>query len=450
MTIRYAAWISVLIAFGASSGFAAGQSAPVLPEISSKHLMNQLDITVASTPNSRESMTIGMVLRYGSAFDPADKTGIANVVTRMLGRATLDRTAKDIREELNVLGATLDVQTSWDGIRLVLHGNSSTFERSLLLLHQIVAESQFTPEDLAAVKQEILQNLQHSPDPRQRLRGQFETVLYRSTTYARPLQGTKASIDGITIGDVRVFYRRYFSPDAAALVVVGSVPPPIVLQKASRIWGVWVRKEEVPFTFLNPRPPSSRSVFLEDDPGSPAAQFILGNLWPRREDDSFYAAELAARVFQERLTKALPTSLLTVSSEGRRMAGPFLVQGQAAAEEATGEIQKIIEIAETMKSSGVTAQELADAKSRWIGEFEKSLGSTDGLCDAMLDAELYRLGTNYVASFSDLVRRNDADSVKETTRQWIFPGGLVALVRGPSAALKPALQLLGPLQQLVP
>ncbi len=431
-------------------GSVHAQAQPQLPELSFRRLLNELQITVASTPYLGENMTIGASIHYGSTFDPADKSGLTNLVARMLGRATIDKTAKDIRDELAYIGGSLDVQCDWDGIRLSLRTQSSRFERALLLLYQIVGEAQFTPEDLAAVKQEILQKLQQPEDPRQRIHDQFETALFRGTTYGRMLTGTKAAIDKITIGDVRLYYRGHFSPDAAALAIVGSAPAPLVLQKATRIWGVWVKREEIPFTFLPPRSPSSCNVLLENDANSPAAQFVIGNLWPKREEPVFYPATLAARIYEQRLTKALPTSLLSVYAEGRRLSGPFFVQGQAAADQAAVQIQKIIEVAESVKSSGVTPAEVAAEQAKWIEEFNKGLGSTDGICDIVLDAELYRLGTNYAVSFPDLLKRADADAVKNAAKDWIFPGGMILLVRGPASVLKGSLETLGPLQLLIP
>lgn len=282
------------------------------------------------------------------------------------------------------------------------------------------------------------------------MRTQFETALFRGTSYGRPLRGTQASVQNITAGDVRLFYRRFFSPNSAALAVVGSAPQAQVLQKATRIWGVWVRRDEVPFSFLPPRNPSSRNVFFQDDPNSPAAQFILGNLWPRREDPEYYSASVAARLLQERLTKALPTSLLTVGSDPRRMTGPFYVQGQAAADQAVGEITKILQVVEEFKAAAVAPEDLAVAQKRWIEEFNSNYKSVAGICEVILDSELYRLGTNYAASFPELVRRCDPDTVKNAAKEWVFPGGVVIFVRGPAASLKAGLASLGDIQPLAP
>jgi zinc protease len=428
----------------------AAQSAAALPELATKRLMNGLQIIVASTPERGDEMTIGWLLRYGSAFDPASKAGLAYVVSQMLSRATTDRSRKDIQDELAFLQASLDIRCDWDQTEILLRGRSSTYERALLLLYQIVGEAVFRPEDLEEVKAERLAQLGRPEDPRQRIRSLFERELFAGTTYGRPQRGSAATLQNIGLGDVKFFYHRFFTSDEAALVFTGSTPSPEVLQKATRIWGIWVRKEAVPFTFLPPRPPATRTVVIDNDPQSLAAQFIMGGLWPQRGEAGYYAAELATRVLQERLTKALPTSLLTVGSEGRRLPGPFYIQGQAAADQAPAEIQKILATVDSVKESGCTPQELDAARSSWLAEFRKSLATTEGVCVRLLEAELYRLGTNYLVSFDESLGRIDADGVKEAAKEWLLPGGALLLVRGPAATLRTGLANFGTLREAIP
>ena len=415
-----------------------------LPELNSKRLLNDLHITVASTPNMSDDMMIGLVIGYGSAFDPLpDKSGLANLLSQMFLRATANKSAKGIRDELEALGASIEVKCDWDGFRFILNGQSSKYEGSLLLLYELVAEAQFTEPDFKAVRESILQSIQKPPDPRQRIHRQLEKVLFAGTTYGRPIEGDQRSVSGITLGDVRVFYRKYFSPSQASLIVVGNVPESDVIQKASRIWGVWVRNDDVPFTFKSPLKPAGRQIFLEDDPGSPAAQFIVGNLFPQREDPLFGSAMLAAQIFQDRLTKLLPSSLLTVGYEGRRMASPFYVQGQAAADQTVDQLQKIREAADDLKNSTVSKEELEAAQQKVIEEFNRGLSTTYGICSMILDSELYRLGSNYATIFPNQILRFDADAIQEAARNWIFPIGEVMLIRGPANSLKPALSPLG-------
>jgi predicted Zn-dependent peptidase len=232
--------------------------------------------------------------------------------------------------------------------------------------------------------------------------------------------------------------------------IVGNVPPAEVLRKASRIWGIWVRKDLIPFTFVPPGKPAGRQILLEDDPDSPAAQFIIGSLFPPRQEPEYVNARLAVHILQDRLTKLLPTSLVTANNEGRRLASPFYIQGQAAAEQAIEEIQKIQDAVREMKSTPVSKEELEAAKQRLIGEFNSQMASADGLCNILLDSELYHLGNIYMALFPDQVNRCDANSIRQAAMDWILPGGEIILMRGPSDVLKPRLSSLGTVEDLNP
>lgn len=438
--------ITFLVAFVVCAFPAPAQKPQVFPELSRTALLNSLQVYVASTPYLGDNMTIGMVLRYGATFDPQNKGGVAYLTSQMLGKATVDLTAKDIQDELNYLNATLEVRCDWDGIRLFMRGHSASMERCLLLLYRITCEAKFNDEDFTRIQSALIQQLQAPEDQRQRVRNQLDLELFRGTTYGRPLRGTPATVKNTFVGDIRFFYKKYFSPDQAALAVVGSASTQEVMQKARRIWGVWVRNDEIPFTFLPAREPGARNIFLEDDPSSPAAQYILGNLWPNREDPLYYAAVLAARLLQERLTQVLPTSRLTVAAEGRRLLGPFYIQGQAAADQAVDEINKIISAVDAFKDAEAKSTELTKAQDQWIAEFSKALGSTDGICNALLDAELYRLGLNYLSTFSDFVRRSNPAMAKDAAKRWLFPGGMVLIMRGPATILRPQLESLGTVQ----
>lgn len=146
----------------------------------------------------------------------------------------------------------------------------------------------------------------------------------------------------------------------------------------------------------------------------------------------------------------LPTSLLTVGNVARRMASPFYVQGQAAAEQAVEQLLKIEGVAEEMKINPVTPEELDAARNKMVEDFNRDLSSAEGLCGVLLDAELYRLGSNYVSMYPGQLRRNDPESVKQAAKNYLFPDGIVLLIRGPAAVLKPVLSPLGTLKPLVP
>ena len=428
----------------------SAQSADAIPDLNSRRLLNDLQVTVASTKQFGNSITMGLVLRYGASFDPEEKGGLTHLVTRMLMKATVARSEQDIRNEIESLGASIDISFDWDGIRILLRSPSAGFERALLFFYQVICEARFEEVDFNTVKQTILDELQRPPDPRRRIQRQFESALFQGTTYDRPLEGTPESVSAITLGDVRYHYRRFFSPNQAALKIVGNVEAAAAQRQVARIWGLWVRNDEIPFTFTRPRNISGREIHVENDRESPAAQFLLGGMFPRHEDPDYINALLAARILEDRINKLMPTSLLTVAAEGRRLASPFYIQGQAAVDQVIDQLRDTLAVIDEMKQMPTTTEEIAAARQKMLDEFNGKLRSPDGLCNILLDAELYRLGSNYISFFLDRVRRSEVDAVRKATAAWFFPDGELILIRGSLPLLKTGLDSLGTIQLLAP
>jgi zinc protease len=437
--------LAMVIVLSCGSSLSAQQFAPGL-DFRTKTLLNNLKIYVTLTPHLGEQMTIGLAIRYGSAFDSEEKGGLANLLSLMLKRDAIQRKSK----ELESLGATIEITGDWDCFRFILKGQSAKVEPSLFLLSQIVSEAQFSEEDFAVVKQQVLQEIQRPLDQRRKIRAQFESLLYKGMpAYGRPMQGTVKTVKACTIGDVRHFYRKYFIPNEASLVVVGNVDASLVLTKVPRIWGSWIRDDSTQPTFVNPKQPAGRQVYLEDDPDSPAAQFIVGSLFPRRTPSikdyrsyrTYFYALVVSHILQDRLAKQLPTSLLTVGHEGRQMEGPFYIQGQAGAEQALEQIRKVLDEIENLKNSPVADDELLSAQKSLIEEFNSLFKDTEGICKVMLDAELYHLGENYSVKYRSWILECNADVIKRVVKEWMFPGAII-VVRGPAAILKSALEPL--------
>ena len=92
--LKKALMLAALVCAGALS-CAAQQGAA--PEFSSRRLLNDLQVTVAHTKQFGSSMTMGLVIRYGAAFDPDGKGGLTGIVTRMLMKVAADRSEQDIK-----------------------------------------------------------------------------------------------------------------------------------------------------------------------------------------------------------------------------------------------------------------------------------------------------------------------------------------------------------------
>jgi len=88
------------------------------------------------------------------------------------------------------------------------------------------------------------------------------------------------------------------------------------------------------------------------------------------------------------------------------------------------EIERFIE-------TGITAEELADSQSNFIGRLPLSLESNSGVANALLNIERYELGLDYYRRYPDLVRTVTPERVLTAVRKYLDPGLLAIAIAGP-------------------
>ena len=87
--------------------------------------------------------TISIRFRVGSAYDPEDKAGLADMTARLLDKGTSTRTATAIAEELDFLGARLDASAGGTGSTVSLSLLAKDIDRGLNLFADILQDSRF-------------------------------------------------------------------------------------------------------------------------------------------------------------------------------------------------------------------------------------------------------------------------------------------------------------------
>jgi zinc protease len=163
--------------------------------------------------------------RVGSRHDPAGKTGIAHLFEHLMFNETEDHPAGDFDRLLEEAGAESNACTyvDWtfytdqlprDALELVLDLETERMHRLILREPQLESERE-------VVMNERRQTVEDDID------GSVGEALYRLAferhPYRHPTIGSMADIEAITTDDCLSFYRRYYAPNNAVLVVVGDV-----------------------------------------------------------------------------------------------------------------------------------------------------------------------------------------------------------------------------------
>jgi zinc protease len=249
------------------------------------------------------------------------------------------------------------------------------------------ADDEFKRE-IEVVKEE--RRMRTEDNPRSLLYEQLSAVAYQASPYGRPVVGWMSDLDAMTPDDARVFYRRWYVPANAAVVIVGDVDPDKVRKLVEKYYGR-IPAKPVPPRKPQEEPPQAGMRRVEFKAPAEQAYVALAFKVPQMDsfertpnnDDALALTVLAAVLDGyegARLDRALTQGPDRVADgvgadNGLWGRGPqmFTLSGVPAKGKTPEQVEQALraEVARVARE-GVTEAELQRVKTRWIaGEIYK-------------------------------------------------------------------------------
>ena len=279
-------------------------------------------------------------------------------------------------------------------------------------------------------------------DTREMANRTFDQIIYDGHPYARPEDGFPETIQTITRDDLVDFQRKFYGPRGMVIAVVGAVEPEQVTEKMEHRLGTWENSgQPAPFELpLIPEPaePLTRKY---DIPGKFQSDLVLGAVGPERRSPEFLAAALGnnilgvfgmmGRIGEVVREKAGLAYYAYSSLSGGMGPGPWYVSAGVDPQNVEKTLELVTTEVEHFTSELISADELADSQSNFIGRLPLSLESNAGMASAILNLERYELGLDYYRRYPDLVRAVSRDDILETARKYLSSDRLGAGIAGP-------------------
>jgi zinc protease len=248
-------------------------------------------------------------------------------------------------------------------------------------------------------------------------------MLYpRGHPYSWPVIGSMTDLSAASLEDVKDFFRRYYTPNNASLVVAGDVKAADVMQLAQKYFGAIPRGPEAARSDAGPVTLArDTSGLLEDRVQLARLYYVWPTVRGYTPDDPALQllAYLLAGEKNSRLTQALVYDTQIASEvrsfqDGKRIAGDFWVIATAKPTQALPELQKVIEKElKRIAAEGPTAREVQQAKNATEASFLRRIETVNDKADA-LNGYYVRLGQP--DSFEEHLRRYRAVSAQDIQR----------------------------------
>ena len=237
------------------------------PKITETRLKNGLDVIVI--PDRRAPVVTHMVwYRNGSADDPQGKSGIAHFLEHLMFKGTKKNPDGVFSDIVSELGGQENAFTSYDYTAYYQRVAKENLGRMMeieadRMVNLVLSDKQVKPERNVVLEE---RKMRTDSDPESLLGEAMASSLFVHHPYGLPIIGWKHEIEGLNREDALSYYRRFYNPRNAILVVAGDVEPAEVIALANKTYGRVKSPGKAPVRTRpqEPEPHAARRVSLAD------------------------------------------------------------------------------------------------------------------------------------------------------------------------------------------
>lgn len=401
-------------------------------------------ITVLARANfNSPSVSLRGYLNTGGLFDPDDKLGLADFTASALMRGTTRRDFQAIYDAIESVGASLGFNGATHTTGFGGKSLAEDLPLVLELLTETLCQPAFPGQQVMRLRAQLLTGLAiRAQDTQEMASMAFDQIVYRNHPYSRPEDGYPETVQNISRDDLVTFHQDHYGPRGMVICIVGGVEPQAAIDRVQQALGDWQNPRQPDPPELPPVTPMGQITRQKVEiPGKSQADIVLGAAGPARNSPNFFSAALGNSVLGQfgmmgrigdvvREQAGLAYYAYSSLSAGQGP-GPWSVSAGVNPENVDQAIELIQTEVRRFVTEPVTAEELSDSQSSYIGRLPLALESNEGVAGALLNLERYELGLDYYQRYAGLVQAVSPQDVLETAQIYLDPEKLAIAVAGP-------------------
>jgi predicted Zn-dependent peptidase len=399
---------------------------------------------------------LNLIVKTGSASNPPDKAGLADLTARMLVEGTKTRGALEIADQVASLGATLVTGSTWEASSGLVSTLTRNLDPALALFSDVILHPAFDTKEFGRVRDNLLTAIARRKDSPPTVAGlALAHLLYGPKhPYGWPTTGTEASIKKLTPADLRAFYQANYRPGNAALIVAGDVTEATLRPKLEAAFKSWHGGRVAARKLPVPAAPAGTKIFLIDKAGAPQSSIRVGQIGIDRLNPDYFAVTVMNLILGGgfyRLDLNLRegkgwTYGARSSFDSRRAPGPFSAGGEFVAPHSADSVAEILKEVNGIRDSDVTDAELARAKDQIVKSFPARFATRASAAAQLADLAVFGFPDGYWAEYTKKIAAVTKDDVRRVARKYLDPGHLTIVVVGDRNSTEAPLGKLAPVE----
>lgn len=422
-----------------------------IPTITERTLPNGLRVAIVEQ-HDVPVVDMVLVVRSGSEADPAGRSGLATLTAAALNEGAGARDAVAIADQIGFLAVRLNASAGLEQSTVALHSTRATLDSGLALMADLVLRPRFNDADITRLRNvrmtALLQESDRGPAMADRV---FASLVYGPDhPYGRMPLGTREEVERLTANDVRSFWRTWYRPNNATLIIAGDLTVPEALAKASAAFGTWSRGALPAIRPVKAPAAAPTTITLVDKPRAAQSSFRIGGIGVARSTPDYYALQVMNTALGGSFTSRLNQNLRETkgytygASSGfamRREAGPFTARAEVVAAKTDSALLAFLQELEAIRAP-MPAAELAKTKTYLQLSYAERFETAGDLAREIAALVPVGLPLTTLRQYQRGVAAVQSRDVQRVAQQHLQPKALTIVIAGDTASLAPALRAL--------
>lgn len=256
-------------------------------------------------PSQSPLITIRVMFRAGSAYDPPGKEGIAKLTASLIEEGgSQSLTYKDILKKLYPMAADVSVKVEKETVTMVGEVHKDHLDKFYAIFSDVLLHPRFDQAEFDRVREDAVNYLKtslRSTNDEEFGKQTLETEIFRGHAYDHVIGGSVRSLNALKLEDVKAFYQEYYTQSNLMVGVAGDVPKTFVAQMEKDFSALPVGKPaELRAGTITP--PSGLEVTLIEKDTDATAISLGFPINVTRKDSEFYALLVANSYLGEHRT----------------------------------------------------------------------------------------------------------------------------------------------------
>jgi len=388
-------------------------------------------------------VNFSLVLEGGHLLDTFDKIGVANLMTDILMEGTATKTPEELEEAIELLGASINMYTGRETI--TIRGNTlvRNFDKTMDLIEEILLEPRWDEEELKRIKMSTINRIKRSAaNPNTVAQNVANKLLYgEKHMFAYPTSGTEASVQSITMDDLKVFYTNNFSPSISNFHVVGNINKADALAVLSDLETKWEAKDVVIPTYEISPARDKSSLYFVDIPNAKQSVINIGYLSMARTNPDYFAAT----VMNYKLGGSFSGNVNLILREekgytygartgfsGTKIRGAFTASSSVRTN-TTFESVKIFKEEIEKYKQGISQEDLDFTKNALIKSNARRFETHGALLGMLQNISAYKLDSDYIAGEEKIIGDMTLEQHKALANKYLDASKMGYLIIGDAA-----------------